>query len=72
MSKQTEFDIEKWIKEAMEGPGGMRDFDRREHPIYHCSRRIAAASWIVRCLANPKCEGADDMLKAIIAQRGGI
>lgn len=70
----SDFDIGEWIRECMVGKGGsMKDFEAREG-VYDAGkpRRVAAANFIVRCLANPKCEGSDEALRAIIERRGGI
>jgi len=70
MSETT--DIATWIREMIEGPAGMNECEHREWVIWHVSERVAAASWIVRCLANPKNAGSGEVLKAIIARRGGM
>jgi hypothetical protein len=65
----AEFDIAAWIRDIIEGSGGMDQFEEREMVIWHVSERIAAASWAVRCLANPRCKGSAEVLAAIIARR---
>lgn len=71
MSKADDdgIDIAKWIKGIADD---MIAFERHEYPIYKVTKRRAAMSYVIRALANPKCEGSDDVLKAIIARRGGL
>lgn len=61
--------IADWIDQVINGPSGMTSFERHEMVVWHCSEREAAANWVIRCLANPECEGSADVLAAIAAQR---
>ena len=53
----------------IEGMGGMNDYEQYELVAWHNPERIAAAIWTLQCLANPKCEGSQEVLDAIIARR---
>ena len=58
-----------WVKDIIEGPQGMNSFQRHEMVIWNEPERIAAANWVLRCLANPSCEGSGQMLHAILERR---
>lgn len=66
---ENNIDIAEWIKKCIEGPTGMLAFERYEWAIRLESNEICAASWIIRCLANPKCEGSKEVLDAIMERR---
>ena len=61
--------IKEWIDRVINGPSGMNSFEQHELVVWHCGEREAAANWIIRCLANPQCEGTEDVLHAIMEQR---
>ena len=63
------FVVADWVKDIIEGPQGMNSFQRHEMVIWNEPERIAAANWVLRCLANPRCEGSDQMLHAILERR---
>ena len=63
------FVVADWVKDVIEGPQGMNSFQRHEMVIWNEPERIAAANWVLRCLANPRCEGSDQMLHAILERR---
>lgn len=62
--------ISHWCRDIIEGVGGLNDFERYELAVPNVSERVWAAAWTLRCLANPKCEGSDDVLRAIMDRRG--
>jgi hypothetical protein len=64
-----EFDIGAWCKSVIEGSAGMNDYEEHELVVWHDSERVAAAKWVVRCLANPRCEGSAEVLEAILRRR---
>lgn len=72
MAQAEGVDINAWMRDCIEGPAGMNDFEKYEWVVWNESERMAAARWILKCLANPKNEGSGSVLKAIIARRGGI
>lgn len=61
--------VEKWIKDCIEGPGGLLNFEKYEWAVRNDTDEMVAASWIIRCLANPSCEGSEDVFKAIEERR---
>jgi hypothetical protein len=62
--------ITKWIKEIVNGVGGLRDY----HTYEMCGSEPTleeAIAFALRCLANPDCEGSQNVLDAIIQKRIG-
>ncbi|MES2788155.1 MAG: hypothetical protein V4719_00940 [Planctomycetota bacterium] len=64
--------ISEWITQVIDGPGGMNNYEETEWVVWHTPERHAAAAWIIRCLANPKCKGSDEVLAAIRERRQEI
>lgn len=64
--------IEEWTERIIEGPGGLNAFEEREMVEFHISDRLAACRWTVRCLANPDCKGAAEVMDAIQRRREAI
>jgi hypothetical protein len=62
-------EINTWIKQVISGPGGMNNYEETEVVVWHKPEREAVAAWVIRCLANPECEGSEDVLNAITLQR---
>lgn len=62
------FSVMDWIRDVVCGCGGFQDFEKREGAFYS-DRDIALAEFVVRALANPSCNGSDDMVSAIIERR---
>ena len=58
-----------WTRQIIHGPGGMNSYEAHELAMFD-DDRLDAARWVLRCLANPNCEGSADVLAAIIARRG--
>ena len=58
-----------WIDRIINGVGGFRCWEDHECVIFHTSREEGIAAFVIRCLANPKCEGSEDVLKAIQERR---
>lgn len=69
MAEYDEGVIGKWCRRIIEGVGGMNDYEKYETVIWHVPDRVAVADWTIRCLANPKCEGSQEILEAIIERR---
>jgi hypothetical protein len=61
--------ITEWCEKVIEGPSGMNAYEEREFVSWFKSDRVAAAEWVIRCLANPKCEGSAEVLEAIMEHR---
>ena len=59
-------DIEAWISRVV---GGMKQMERREWAVPNRGRDYCVASFVVRCLANPGCQGSDEILASILARR---
>ena len=62
-------DATEFARKIIEGTGGMNDYERYEVVVWHVHERVAAAEWTLRCLANPHCEGSQEALDAILAER---
>lgn len=63
------FDVQEWARLVIEGIGGMNSFEHHEFAVWNVPDRVAAACWVLRCLANPRCEGSAEVLAAIHARR---
>lgn len=64
--------IEDWVNRVIRGPGGFISWEEHEFVIHHSSREESIAAFVIRCLANPGCEGSGDVLRAIIEQRSSL
>jgi len=62
-------DINKWINRVIKGSAGFETWEDREGIIFHNSREEGIAAFVIRCLANPLCDGSEDVLAAILEQR---
>ena len=62
-------EIEDFIQRIINGTGGFKTCEEYEIMVHHIDRETSIASWVIRCLANPKCEGSKEVLDAIIKQR---
>ncbi len=58
-----------FARACIEGSGGMNDYEYYEFVVWDVPDRVAAAHWILKCLANPACEGSEEALAAIMAHR---
>lgn len=67
--KANPMNCSEFAKKIIEGSGGMNDFEEHEYPAWNHSERVEAAIWAMKCLANPKCEGSEEALAAIIKHR---
>lgn len=63
---EKEFDINAWINRRL---NGLFVMERYELAVRLGSDEFCASSWIIRCLANPKCEGSQEVLDAIAERR---
>lgn len=59
-------DIDRWIARRIDGDGGYKSMVEHEWGI---ETLHGAAAFVLRCLANPDCEGADEVLASILKQR---
>lgn len=62
-------EIEEWISQVIDGSGGFKVWEDSEWVIHHKSREYSIAAWVIRCLANPKCEGSKQVLRSINRHR---
>jgi len=58
--------IEDWIDNVIEGPAGFKSWEEHEFVVHHKSREYSIAAWVIRCLANPECEGSQMVIDSII------
>lgn len=63
--------IEDFIKEIISGPTGFKTWEDREF-IVHTNRDEAIAAFVIRCLANPRCENSNNVLEKIEARRNEL
>ena len=61
--------IKNWVHDIIDGCGGLHDFEYYEMAVSNLPRDEAVATWVIRCLANPDCEGSDEVMKAILNRR---
>lgn len=59
--------IEKWLTNLMNCDGGFAKWEK--HFEYSCPREIAFAAFVLRCLANPECEGSEMVFNSILQDR---
>lgn len=64
-------DIPSFITRIVNGPGGFKVQEDREFIVYP-DREVGLAGFVVRCLANPQCEGSQEVLDAILARRAKV
>ena len=62
-------DIMQYCEKIITGAGGLHDMERYELATPNCNRDVAVAAWVIKCLANPKSEGSENILSAIIERR---
>jgi hypothetical protein len=62
-------DIQTWVEQRVTGPGGFQGFEAHEMPLFVHERDVELAAFVIRCLANPGCEGSGEVLEAIIHRR---
>lgn len=59
--------IDQWIHTIIDGTTGLHAFEGRESLSE--PRDEAVAAWVIRCLANPDCDGSKEILEAIMKRR---
>jgi hypothetical protein len=60
--------IDEWVNSVINGIGGFNSWEEHEIVI-HNSREESIAGFVIRCLANPACEGSKEIIEAIISER---
>jgi hypothetical protein len=63
--------ITKWIKRIVNGAGGFKVQEDREFILY-ADREAGVAEFVLRALANPRCEGSKEVVEAICKHRGDL
>jgi len=61
--------IHNWIHNIIEESGGFKSCEKHEIMVHNISREHSIAAWVIRCLANPDCEGSKETLESIHVQR---
>jgi hypothetical protein len=61
--------IDDWLIGAIEGPGGLNDFEYYEMAVANCSDRLATAIWVIKCLGNNMDDETESVLQAVIERR---
>jgi hypothetical protein len=59
--------LKTWCNSIINGAGGLRAYNKHEHA--GMTTQLHAVEWTIRCLANPKCEGSQEVLDAILEER---
>lgn len=62
-------DIDQFIEQIINGPTGLAVMEDREFMVHHKPDRIVTAAFVIRCLANPLCNGSAEVLQAIMNKR---
>lgn len=60
--------ISEFNAQIIDGPTGFKAMLKRQQETY-ANRDLAVAEFVIRCLANPRCAGSQDVVDAIIQQR---
>jgi hypothetical protein len=60
-----------WCQTVIEGGGGMISWQSHEMVIFDSAYddRTHAAAFVLRCLANPRCAGSEEILRLIHDRR---
>ncbi len=58
-----------FVDKIINGCGGLHDFEYYEMAAPNMPRDEAVAIWVIKSLANPKCEGSADAIAAILKRR---
>jgi len=61
--------ILEFSKKIINGVGGLHDFVEYELAVPNYDRDVCVAIWVLKCLANPKCEGSEEAVAAIVEKR---
>jgi len=61
--------ILKFSEKIINGAGGLHDFEYHEIATPNYDRDVVVAIWVIKCLANPSCDGSKEAMEAIIERR---
>ena len=61
--------ILEFSEKIISGVGGLHDFEYHEIATPNYDRDVVVAIWVLKCLANPDCEGSKEAIEAIIEKR---
>lgn len=64
-------EIKTWVNNIVNGPTGFKVQEDREYIVYH-DREIGVAEFVIRCLANPACDGSQQIIDSIIERRAEL
>lgn len=64
--------VQAWVEQVVTGGGGFQSFEAHEMPLWAHERDVELAAWVIRCLANPGCEGSAEVLAAIAERRADV
>jgi hypothetical protein len=58
-----------FCEKIINGDTGLHEMERCEMAVPTVDRDVAVAAWVIRCLANPNCEGSGYILDMVQARR---
>lgn len=61
--------IIQFCRDIIQGVGGLHDYERYELAVPNFDRDICVAIFVIKCLANPKCDGSQEILNLILERR---
>lgn len=66
--------LDDWTKQVITGAGGLHDMWLYEWGLFEpdALRDTEVANFVIRCLANPDCEGSDVVLAQIAKRRAEL
>lgn len=64
--------IEEWLEKVVNGNTGFLSFEDHEWPMFHKGRDYSLAAFVIRALANPLCNGSEEVLAAIQERRAKL
>lgn len=64
--------IRQFSEKIINGPGGLHAYEYHEMSEPVGDRDVAVAVWVIKCLSNPKCEGSEVAIQAILERRNKL
>jgi len=65
--KESKVESSAWCEKIITGTGGLHAWENHEGGVVSGDRDVAVARWVLRCLANPLCEGSKDVLTELVS-----